>query len=681
MEEDRYDEHGCSEGDKDYEGRINTIFESLWCSSCGFVGDAKVTGEGSYAVDEEGHYHVDSYEFDCTTCGEYGTCEVIRDGYHFEVAHWEGNLFDQDDEKAETFLSKLNCLKEKADYEAQSNPVIAQLMTKLCLEDLDDEVISIVMSSEFDDILKTIIIANDPFHIAEAAQPILDMYPSTYIELAIPNLYWGLSEEQGKYDKYSDWAFFEKKLHSIFTRLWCGCCGAFGKVFDYDFEFGHLFYSEESDGWGVKSVIFICEICDANVKLRAKLKNYKFQLVSWEGDLYELHDEKASKYFSELESLKGRVDREVQSDPVIQQLMTKLCLQGLGHEVVAIFSDNGVLNGFTNNTFIIADNPANVLEDLQRALDKSTNPKVYSDLFHLTSLEELSRSKKEAKADNFGSSRQIPYGETSEIIHTGDVETKNKKKHTSVIKLKNKDMKGIDQVVITKLPWLNTDIYAKKTALKDPTLFDSLVTGLEVEFSMHESNGYFHVDDGSLEIINAASKNSVTNTQNSEEAFIRTLNKLNSPFLYFDKSFANYSNCFKAQLTNKQLGRPDFILCKPGLGTYVVDVSVRNIQSPVKYVGEPCITISKDDFKMASRFHRTFCLPWWWAIRDVTASNEDHNWFMLSLFDFESFYREQSQIQEESDEISKFIKPGFINIPLKKARLLNLDIGDSALFT
>jgi hypothetical protein len=110
-------------------------------------------------------------------------------------------------------------------------------------------------------------------------------------------------------------------------------------------------------------------------------------------------------------------------------------------------------------------------------------------------------------------------------------------------------------------------------------------------------------------------------------------------------------------------------------------VSNRNIHSPVKYVGELCITISKADFKMASRFHRTFCLPWWWAVRDNTASNEDHNWFMLSLFDFESFYIEQTLIQEESDKTFKYIKSGFINIPLSEARKLNLDAGDTALFT
>jgi pyrrolidone-carboxylate peptidase len=54
---------------------------------------------------------------------------------------------------------------------------------------------------------------------------------------------------------------------------------------------------------------------------------------------------------------------------------------------------------------------------------------------------------------------------------------------------------------------------------------------------------------------------------------------------------------------------------------------------------------------------------------------------MLSLFDFESLYIEQTLIQEESDKTFKYIKSGFIHIPLSEARKLNLNAGDTALFT
>lgn len=237
------------------------------------------------------------------------------------------------------------------------------------------------------------------------------------------------------------------------------------------------------------------------------------------------------------------------------------------------------------------------------------------------------------------------------------------------------------QFWVHRIDGLQKDIILERSAMKNRSDFDRLRSDLSIRFTCSpRKSGFHYCDEGTVEIISAHNIRQVSDSVTAEASFIKTMKALNYPFLYFDKEFSNYSKCFNRNETEKHLGRPDFLLCKRGLGTYAVDVSERANIEKYKRKDEFCITISKKDFKEATRFSRTFCMPWWWAIKNVQGENE-HTWYMLSLFDFEAFY--QSIIDEpEQSEIYLHGEKGkeFMCIPLSKARVLSLSDGDKNLF-
>lgn len=276
----------------------------------------------------------------------------------------------------------------------------------------------------------------------------------------------------------------------------------------------------------------------------------------------------------------------------------------------------------------------------------------------------------------------------SKVINSNNQERQKQKTHTSkepVIftesTIKSVNSANDKQFWVNRVDGLQKDIILERSAMKSPSDFELLRSDLSIRFTYSRGEfGYYYCDEGSVEIISHHNSRQESDVLSAEASFIKTMKALNYPFLYFDKQFSNYSKCFNRNETEKPLGRPDFLLCKRGLGTYAVDVSERANIEKYKRKDEFCITISKKDFKEAARFSRTFCMPWWWAIKNVQGENE-HTWYMLSLFDFEAFY--QSIIDEpELSKIYLHSEKGkeFMCIPLNKARVLSLSDGDKNLF-
>lgn len=168
--------------------------------------------------------------------------------------------------------------------------------------------------------------------------------------------------------------------------------------------------------------------------------------------------------------------------------------------------------------------------------------------------------------------------------------------------------------------------------------------------------------------VTLVSKNQANeNRQRSDEAkadFVDFLNRINKPFIpiekTLDKTCTALTKSYRAAQSKPEIHMPDFLVCNVGLGTIAVDVMKR---APKEYglPRENCITISKDDYIKSLQFHREFCFPWWFAaqIADEASGGE---FYWLSLFDFDEFYR-----IEKEKESSPFIfkDRDFIAIPLR----------------
>lgn len=270
-----------------------------------------------------------------------------------------------------------------------------------------------------------------------------------------------------------------------------------------------------------------------------------------------------------------------------------------------------------------------------------------------------------------------PNGKTDNQPNQGESE---KKSTFLTSTIKNKNSRNEEQYWINKTPGLTTDVILERRSMIDPADFEKLAPGMEVNFQIRKKGAYYYCEDNSV-VITPDNSNSTSESKNDAEAlFIQLLQELNYPFLYFDKEFKNFSNCFDWSKSTKPLGRPDFLLCKKGLGTYAVDVSERTSFKNYSRGNEECITISKKDFKEANRFSRTFNMPWWWAVRNSSESDTG-TWYMLSLFDFETFY--QSVVDDEKlSKAFKYDKEGseFLCIPVSKSRVFSMQDGDKNLF-
>lgn len=146
--------------------------------------------------------------------------------------------------------------------------------------------------------------------------------------------------------------------------------------------------------------------------------------------------------------------------------------------------------------------------------------------------------------------------------------------------------------------------------------------------------------------------------------FVNFLNSINKPFIpiekTLDKTCTALKKSYRAEQGKPEIHMPDFLVCNVGLGTIAVDVMKR---APKEYglTREDCITISKGDYIKSLQFHREFCFPWWFAAQITDGSSGDE-FYWLSLFDFDEFYRSE---KEKEGSPFLFQDMDFIAIPLQ----------------
>jgi hypothetical protein len=150
-----------------------------WCSECGHIGRPRLIDETyESATEEDG-----TIEIECQSCPAKDIINVSSGGY-------EGSndiLYNSRTEEFETRSEQRYNLLGKTDSKAESDPIFQQLVNKLCLLNLDGEIISIFTNDSHRESCTNItIVTKEPGEIRDVIEYIkLDNSASKYLSIHI----------------------------------------------------------------------------------------------------------------------------------------------------------------------------------------------------------------------------------------------------------------------------------------------------------------------------------------------------------------------------------------------------------------------------------------------------------------------------------------------------------------
>jgi rubredoxin len=169
------------------EAEIETDCEH-WCSSCGFVGESRIIDEHFGQLCSNNFWGDYSKTIECPKCGAEEVISSVWDGVEVSELHYDnGVLYDLAHEKVQEFNEKLDCLTDKVNKDAQSDKVIQEVMRKLCINGLEQEVSEIIILQEKDGFStpKTVIKAADYSAVDDVVQEVIDNHYSKYSSINI----------------------------------------------------------------------------------------------------------------------------------------------------------------------------------------------------------------------------------------------------------------------------------------------------------------------------------------------------------------------------------------------------------------------------------------------------------------------------------------------------------------